>query len=147
MTGCSTAPAAGGGTAAEFDAFGTTASTQGGVGPVFWSSAAGLSWTRRSANPFGELRSPAVDIARSSAVWMTATANADPDLASATPPAGSGLWLTTNAGDDWQQVDTSGGVWQGQLTSGFDRVAFLGSVPVVAGEVDGRLTVWEGGPT
>jgi hypothetical protein len=147
MAGCNSAPAAGDGRPAGFDAFGTAASPQTGVGPAFWSSEEGLSWTRRSANPFGDLRLPALDVARSGAVWMAATATPDPDLTSATPPATAGLWVTTDAGDSWQPVDTSGPVWHGQLTAHLDRVAFLGSVPVIAGEVDGRLIVWTGAPT
>jgi hypothetical protein len=146
MAGCSAAPAAGGGNRAGFDAFGTAASAESGVGAAFWSSAEGLSWTRQSNNPFGDLRYPALDVARTGAVWLAATATPDPDLTSAAPPAGSGLWVTTDAGDSWQQVDTSRSVWQGQLTAHPDRVAFLGSMPVVAGEVDGRLAVWVGVP-
>jgi hypothetical protein len=146
MAGCNTAPAASPGTKAGFEAFGTTASSHSGVGPAFWSSAEGLSWTRRTANPFGDLRYPALDVARSGAVWMAATATADPALASAAPPAGSGLWATTNGGNSWQEVNTGRGVWQGQMTQELDQVTFLGSVPVVAGEVDGQLTVWVGAP-
>ncbi len=146
MAGCSAAPPAGGGRRAGFAAFGTAASPETGAGPAFWSSANGLSWTRQSQSPFGDLRFPALDLARSGAVWMAATASADPDLTSAAPPASSGLWVTSDAGDSWQQVDTSPGVWQGQLTADPDRVAFLGSMPVVAGDVDGRLTVWVGVP-
>jgi hypothetical protein len=116
------------------------------MGPAFWSSSEGLSWTRQNNNPFGDLRLPALDVARSGAVWMAATVTQDPDLTSATPPASSGLWVTADAGDSWQKVDTSGGVWQGQLTAHLDRVAFLGSTPVVAGGVDGRLAVWVGVP-
>jgi hypothetical protein len=77
---------------------------------------------------------------------MAATTTPDPDLTSAAPAASSALWVTTDAGGSWQPIDTSGAVWRGQLTAQADRIAFLGSVPVVAGDVDGRLTVWVGVP-
>jgi hypothetical protein len=145
MAGCTAAPA-GDGSGAGFDAFGTATSPETGVGPAFWSSSEGQSWTRLNDNPFGDLRGPALDVARSGAVWMATTAAPDPDVTSAAPPASSGLWVSADAGDSWQKLDTSGGVWQGQLTAHPDRVALLGSVPVVAGDVDGRLTVWVGVP-
>ena len=94
MAGCNSAPAAGDGNPAGFDAFGTAGSPQTGVGPAFWSSAEGLSWTRQSANPFGDLRLPTLDVARSGAVWMAATTTPDPELTSAAPPATAGLWVT-----------------------------------------------------
>ncbi len=148
MTGCSTLPAAGAGNPAGFDAFGAATSPQTGVGPAFWSSPQGRSWTRQTGNPFGtDLPFPTLDVARSGAVWIAATGTPDPSLPSAAPPPTSGLWVTTDAGDGWQHVDTASAVWQGQLTAHLDRVAFLGSMPVVAGAVDGRLTVWVGVPT
>jgi hypothetical protein len=140
MAGCSAAPGAG--HESGFAAFGTAASPATGVGPAFWTSAKGLSWTRQSGNPFGDLRFPALDVARSNAVWMAATAAADPHLTPAAPPPSSGLWVTTDAGDSWQAVDTSRSVWQGQTPAHLARVAFVGSEPIVAGDVDGRLTVW-----
>ena len=148
MTGCSTTVGGDRRPYGRFEAFGTAASPQNGVQPVFWSSADGRSWTRHSADPFGSgLPSPTVAVVRAATVWVATTGAPDPDVTSAAPAVASGLWVSTDAGDNWVQVDTGSSVWQGQLTADLDQVALLGTYPVVAGQVDGRLTVWVGVPT
>jgi hypothetical protein len=148
MSGCSSAVGAAASQAAGFEAFGTAASPQTGVQPAFWSSVDGRSWAHRSADPLGAgLPSPALAVERSAAIWMAATRAPGPDLGSAAPLTPSGLWVSTDSGNSWAQVDTSSSVWQGQLSAHLAQVAMLGTYPVVAGQVDGRLTVWLGVPT
>ena len=131
-----------------FDAFGSAAPAGNGPGPAYWASTGGRAWTRQSASPFGPgLPSPALDVARTSGVWMATTRSPDPDIGSAVPSAESGLWESTNAGGTWQRLDTTGAIWHGQQPAQVDRVALLGTVPVVTGQVDGRLAVWVGTPT
>ena len=165
MTGCSavatgaagpggtTPPSTADGTAASsrppgFDAFGSAAAAENGPGPAYWASTGGAAWARQSASPFGPgLPYPVLDVARISGVWMATTRSPDPDIGSAVPATESGLWVSTNAGGTWQRLDTTGAIWHGQQPAQVDRVALLGTVPVVTGQVDGRLAVWIGTPT
>ncbi len=129
-----------------FEAFGSAASPGTGVGPAYWVSTGGASWTRQAASPFGPtLPFPIVDIARTGSVWLATTSAPDPALGSA-PSGGSTLWLSSDAGSAWQRVNTTSATWQGVQPPDLGRVALLGATPVVAGAVDGRLTVWVGVP-
>jgi hypothetical protein len=136
-----------------FDAFGTADAPAATPAPAFWVSVHGTQWTQQTASPFGAgFPFPAVDVARSGQVWMATSGGAASDLgwagpASIIPAAPSGLWRTTDGGANWQQLDTTGAAWQGDEPAQIDRVALLGGMPVVAGQVDGRLAVWVGTPT
>jgi hypothetical protein len=167
MAGCVPAPPGAAG-ATGFDAFGSvqgsgatpgsaaspgsTGST-GSTGPAYWSSVAGTHWTWRADSPFGSgfpLR--AVALTGTSPLWLAAARGDDPDLGptDAGSLAGgglSGLWRTADGGATWQKLDTTTAQWQGAQTAQIDRVALFGTLPVVAGAVDGRLAVWTGVPT
>jgi hypothetical protein len=130
-----------------FDAFGSAAATGSGVGPAYWVSTGGSAWTRQTASPFGTgLPFPIVDIARTGSVWLATTGAPGPAVGSASPGE-STLWLSTDGGLVWQRVNTTRATWQGLQPPQLRRVALLGATPVVAGAVDGRLTVWVGLPT
>ncbi len=145
LVGCTTHSSAASGSQ-RIDAFGLT-STEGSIpGPAFWSAAGSTLWTRDTASPFGAgLPAPALDEARSGTLALVATAGPD----AAFLPAGlesaggsSSLWRTTDSGESWQRLDTPGPPWSGTEAAEFDRVAWFGPTPVVAGAVDGRLAVW-----
>ena len=139
--------------ATRFDAFGTADAPLAGLAPAFWASVRGTQWIRQTASPFGAgFPFAAVDVARSGPVGLATSGGAAPDPEWAgpqptSPAAQSGLWRTTDGGASWQQLDTTGAAWQGDQPAQIDRVALLGSIPIVAGQVDGRLAVWVGFPT
>jgi hypothetical protein len=56
----------------------------------------------------------------------------------------SSLWRSADSGASWQRLDTPAAPWLGAEATRFNRVAWLGPTPVVAGVVDGRLAVWTG---
>ncbi len=147
IAGCtpsgSTATAAGA-SAPEFDAFGWTASSDTDPGPAYWVSGRGKAWTAQGASPFGaSFPFPTIDVVRTGGVWLAAVGDADAD---GTEPSSS-LWWSTNAGSTWQRLDTGGPAWLGFTPARIDRLTMLGPLPVVAGELDGRLAVWVGVPT
>jgi hypothetical protein len=150
MVGCTTNSRGAPGSQ-RVDAFGMT-SIKGSIpGPAFWSAARSTLWTRETASPFGtDFPAPAVDEARSGTLALVTTAEPD----NAFLPAGldsaggsSSLWRTADSGATWQRLDTTGPPWSGAEPAEFDRVAWFGPTPVVAGLVDGRLAVWTGIPS
>jgi hypothetical protein len=136
-----------------FDAFGFAALPSADLVPAFWTSAQGTRWTRQTSSPFGgNFPFPAIDLARTTQVWVAVAGRSEPDLAwpgtgSIVPAPQAGLWRSTDAGTTWQRLDTTGAQWQGDQPAQIDRVAVLGTSPVVAGQVDGRLAIWVGTPT
>jgi hypothetical protein len=145
-TGPTTTSVARPGGVTGFDAFGTADATAAGAGPAFWVSVNGTQWTQQTASLFGAgFPFPAVDVARSGPVWVATSGGTGPDVG--VPAASSGLWRTTDSGANWQRLDTTGAAWQGDQPAQIDRVALLGRMPVVAGQVDGRLAVWVGAAT
>jgi hypothetical protein len=137
----------------EFDAFGAAATAGTGVGAAFWVSGQGLQWTRPPASPFGAgFPFPAVDMTRASGIWLVAGGTTEPEptwpgAGAEIASAASGLWRSTDAGATWQQLETSGAPWQGVKPAQIDRVALLGAIPVVAGQVNGQLAIWTGIPS
>jgi hypothetical protein len=127
-----------------FDAFGTMAVTGANPAPAYWSSSSGRSWAPQTSSPFGPaFPFPADNLARGVPAWL-AVAGA-PSLGPL-PTGASGLWRSSDAGATWQQLDTTGLPWQGLDPAQIDRVTWFADVPVVAGQVDGRLAVWTGIP-
>jgi hypothetical protein len=65
--------------------------------------------------------------------------------AGAPAPITPGLWTSLDAGNTWQQVITDLPVFASTYFAQADLAQYTGLDPVVAGSVDGRLTVWLGG--
>jgi hypothetical protein len=150
LVGCSTSSSGEPGSQ-RVDAFGMTSSNGSIPGPAFWSATSSTLWTRETASPFGAgFPAPARDEARSGSVALVAAAGPDttflpPGLDSVS--SSSSLWRTADSGATWQRLDTTGPPWSGAEPAEFDRAAWLGPTPVVAGLVDGRLAVWTGIPS
>jgi hypothetical protein len=126
-----------------FDAFGTSAVTGAGPVPAYWTSASGRAWAAQTSSPFGPgFPFPADAVARRVPAWLAAAAGAPGGF----PSSAAGLWRSADSGASWQRLDTSGVPWQGSQPAQIDRVAWFGTVPVVAGQVDGGLAVWTGLP-
>jgi hypothetical protein len=151
-------------------AWGAASDGSGPAGPALWRSSDGATWDRVDASGFGPVAAaPLVSLA-SSGSDLVGVASADPTadaaasgiFAAAGPAAplasGAGLglepsleggqeavWLSTDGGDTWQQVDTSADPWLGDQTATVAAAAFTpAGTPVVAGSVDGQLVVWWG---
>jgi hypothetical protein len=126
-----------------FDAFGTSTVAGAEPGPEYWTSASGRAWTTQMSSPFGPgVPFPADEVVRSSPAWLAAAAGGPGGF----PSSALGLWRSADSGASWQRLDTSGVPWEGSQPAQIDRVAWFGTVPVVAGQVDGRLAVWTGLP-
>jgi hypothetical protein len=139
----STATSSGSAGAPVFDAFGTIAVTGTNPAPAYWRSSSGRSWAPQTSSPFGPaFPFPADDVARGVPAWLAVAGAAGAGL----PTAASGLWRSSDAGASWQRLDTTGVPWQGAEAAQIDRVTWFADVPVVAGQVDGRLAVWTGIP-
>jgi hypothetical protein len=125
-------------------------STEGAIpGPAYWSAEDTAVWTRDATSPFGpDLPFPAHDLARRGTVLLEATSGPDggglPPGLIPTTGGSSGVWRSADSGRNWQRLDTPGPPWSGVEPARFDRVAWTGPTPVVAGTVDGRLAVWTG---
>lgn len=125
-----------------FIAFGASQGPDGTTDAAIWYSNNGTQWTRQSVSAFaGAGLGPVKDLAVGGTTWLAVSGNG---TGSTRPGGNLGLWRTTNAGSSWQRLDTSGEPWTAQHDASVDRVVLDGSTAVVAGTVDGRLTVWLG---
>jgi hypothetical protein len=148
MAGCAATPTGGSGPD-RVNAFGVMSVRGSGAGPAYWSADHATVWTRATSSPFGPgLPFPARDVARSGTLLLSAASGPDTD---GLPPGlgvsaegTSALWRSADSGGSWQRLDTPGPPWSGAAPAQFDRVAWSGPTPVVAGAVDGRLAVWTG---
>jgi hypothetical protein len=132
----------------RLDVFGTMSSQGSGPSPAYWSAEGSTAWTRDTTSPFGTtLPFPVRDVARTGALVLATTGAPDADdLPSGLQSSGggtSGLWRLAGSGG-WQRLDTPNPPWVGAGPAQFQRVAWFGLTPVVAGVVDGRLAVWTG---
>ncbi|MDQ2725430.1 MAG: glycoside hydrolase, partial [Actinomycetota bacterium] len=126
-------------------AFGSTQGTDGTVDAAVWYSNNGMQWTRQTVTAFaGSGLGPIKDLAVGGTTWLAVSGSGD-----LTTAAGGnlGVWRTGDAGSTWQRIDTTGAPWTAGQTASVDRVALNGANAVVAGQVDGRLTVWLGTPS
>jgi hypothetical protein len=125
-------------------AFGSTQGTDGTVDAAVWYSNNGTQWTRQTVGAFtGSGLGPIKDLAVGGTTWLAVSGSS----ALTTAPGGNlGIWRTGDAGSSWQRIDTTGAPWTAIQTASVDRVALDGANAVVAGQVDGRLTVWLGTP-
>jgi hypothetical protein len=129
-------------------AWGASASTSGIPTAALWSSANGTVWTRRTISAFATTDGTAAitDLATNGNTWLAVTG-------SATKPwtqdslSTLGLWESTDAGKTWQELTTATATWSSVFGVSADLVAYYGIDPVIAGQTDGRLTVWMGTPT
>jgi hypothetical protein len=128
------------------DAFGSV--TKGGINPTaaYWTGGRASQWTRQATSPFGStFPFPVAAVASDGARWLAVGTGGSGLPTSGVGPGGqSGLWRSLDGGASWQRLDTSGVAWLGGGPTHIDRVAWFGSLPVVAGAVDGRLAVWIG---
>jgi hypothetical protein len=151
MTGCAATPSGPPGSY-RMNAFGAVSGPGGNPGPAYWTAAGITAWTRQTDSPFGAtFPFPARDVAGRTTFWLAAGGESGAELPPGTPaPAAAGqpgLWQSVNAGANWQRLDTSSDPWLGATPAQIDRVTWFGSIPVVAGAIDGRLAVWTGIPT
>lgn len=129
-----------------FIGLGATQSSTGTEDPAIWySSYSGTQWTRQTVAPFtGTGLGPIQDLAVGGTTWLAVSGNGTPTTA---PGGNLGLWRSTDAGSTWQRLDTTGAPWTAQQGASLDRVLLTPTGAVVAGTVDGHLTVWVGTPT
>ncbi len=126
-------------------AYGSTQGPNGTVDAAVWYSNNGTQWTRQTVAAFGGSDlGPIKDLAVGGTTWLAVSGSGD-----LTTAAGGnlGIWRTGDAGSSWQRIDTAGAPWTASQTASVDRVDLDGSNAVVAGQVDGRLTVWLGTPS
>ena len=126
-------------------AFGSTQGTNGTIDAAVWYSNNGTQWTRQTVGAFtGSGLGPIKDLAVGGTTWLAVSGTDDLTTA---PGGNLGVWRTDDAGSSWQRIDTTGAPWTASQTASVDRVALDGANAVVAGQVDGRLTVWLGTPS
>jgi hypothetical protein len=152
MTGCLAL-------ASGFVAYGDAASANGGSTPALWRSASGSTWNRQSSPDLvADTPYPLQTIASHGSTWL-AIAGPDADVLETvgpqTPTAGSyvpqgptsqSIWVSLDAGSDWDLIDTSQEPWVGTGLSQIAAASFIGPVPIAAGSVDGELAIWTGAP-
>jgi hypothetical protein len=130
--------------------------------PAVWNSSDGINWQLASASftglsngPLGDQAAPLDGIGTGTSTLLGWSGQGDlpwqlwPALvggAAGAEPTLAGLWSSVNAGTSWQQMDTDVAPFTGSLFAQADAVTFENQQPVVAGIVDGRLTVWVGTP-
>jgi hypothetical protein len=129
-----------------FIGFGAAQGQTGTDDPAVWySSASGTQWTRQTVSAFaGTGLGPIKDLAVSGTTWLAVSGTGG---LSTVPGGALGLWRSTDAGSTWQRLDTSGAPWAARQSASVDRVLLTSSGALVAGTVDGRLTLWVGTPT
>ncbi|HEX4865780.1 MAG TPA: hypothetical protein VFV02_17055, partial [Acidimicrobiales bacterium] len=153
-------------TGSGFAAFGQT-DTSGTLVPAVWTSSDGTRWTLQSTDAFGRAApAPLTGLASSGLHWMAlagsgevsvdatqpAPGNLGPQGSYATavlyPPsaAGPAVWMSSDGGTNWQRVDSGDPVWTAANGASLEAAGYAGSTAVVAGTVDGRLSVWSGTP-
>lgn len=136
--------------------------------PALWRSADGARWVELALRSLARSGPPLVDLAASGTTWLAASgpapaaalapddalrATGQPLLSTEAVPAVSspsdpaGLWLSSDDGTTWEQIDTAGAAWDDVSALSAPLVTWLGTAPVVAGSVDGRLAVWVGTPS
>lgn len=125
-------------------AFGSTQAADGAPDAAVWYSNNGTQWARQTVTAFaGSGLGPIKDLAVGGTTWLAVSGSGDMTTAA----GGSlGVWRTGDAGSSWQRMDTTGAPWIANQTASVDRVALDGANAVVAGQIDGRLTVWLGTP-
>ncbi|MBO0693120.1 MAG: hypothetical protein J2P58_09510, partial [Acidimicrobiaceae bacterium] len=129
-------------------AWGASATSNGVPTAALWSSPTGDGWTRRPVAAFLSTNgtAPVTDLADNGNTWLAVTG-------SSTEPwtqdglSSLGVWESADAGKTWRQLTTSAKTWGDVFGVSADLVAYLGLDPVIAGQVDGRLTLWQGTPT
>jgi hypothetical protein len=133
-------------TAPSLVAWGSVTGADGALQPALWQSATGTSWTLRKAPGLGDGPPVTVrDVAVSGSSWLAVGGSA---TATTDTAAGGvlGVWMSSNGGQAWSGVDTSGPAWQTTSTAALDQAAWLGASAVVAGTVAGQLAVWVSSP-
>jgi hypothetical protein len=146
-----------------FIGYGGSTGTGADEQPALWTSSNGTAWQQLTAtftglgggSPSGPEVAPLDGIALGTTTWLGLSGRDDlPSQVWPAPVGGSagaqvtpaGLWASGNAGDSWQQLDTSVPAFKATVYAQADEAAYVGQDPVVAGTVDGRLAIWLGTP-
>jgi hypothetical protein len=145
-----------------FIAYGETGNTEV-ERPVLWQSSDGINWQVMtstftglgSSGSLGIQAAPLDYIVWGTSTWIGLSGQGDLPWQVWPAPVGgaagaevtpAGLWSSDSAGDTWQQMATGVAPFTGSLFLQVDAATIVGQRPVIAGVVDGRLTVWVGTP-
>jgi hypothetical protein len=144
-----------------FIAFGGSNGNGEAEEPVLWTSSDGTSWQPMPATftgtdggrPVGPAAAPLQAIVFGPPTFLGLSGRGDlPSEVWPAPVGGAagavftpaGMWSSSDAGATWQQLSTALPAFTGTLFAQVDAGAYVGQQPVVAGMVDGHLTVWVG---
>lgn len=148
MDGCIT-------TGNGFIAYGDVTGSNGTPIPALWQSNDGNSWDAQNVTAFATGDGAIAGLALRGTTWLAVTGTPStqiPSLASAgltnARSVGDsdavGIWRSSDAGSVWAPLDTRGAIWRGEFEAQADQIDFAGARPVIAGSVDGQLTLWVG---
>jgi hypothetical protein len=129
-------------------AWGASASTGGVPEGAVWTSPSGTTWTRLKGSAFsaGGGTAAITDLATNGTAWLAVTGSSTQPWTEDTLSS-LGIWQSSNSGQTWQEVPTTGAPWTASFGVSASQVAYFGIDAVVAGQVDGRLAVWVGTTT
>jgi hypothetical protein len=134
-------------TGSGFEAYGEATLADGTTVPAYWTSTSGTTWVHATNNPFGSgFPFPAEAVTNGTATRL-AVGGAEPVpswVMAAQPATPSSLWESVDGGTSWLAADPDGTAFGDGGRPSIDEAAWWGSVPVVAGELDGQVAVWTG---
>ncbi len=129
-------------------AWGQTATSKGTPeGAVWVSTSAAKNWTLSDSGALsaGNGTGAITDLAQRDGTWLAVAGSAAPSWTAANL-RGLAVWRSVNDGKTWQRITTNTPAFESSFGVSASQVAFVGSTPVLAGQVDGRLAVWTGSP-
>jgi hypothetical protein len=134
-------------TGSGFEAFGEATLADGTTVPAYWTSTSGTTWVHATNNPFGSGFPFPAEAVTNGAATRLAVGGAEPVpswVVAAQPATPSSLWESVDGGTSWLAADSTGTAFGDSGRPSIDEAAWWGSMPVVAGEIDGQVAVWTG---